>query len=69
MTKSEKRTFVKNVCSDILNDVIYKINHDKIPENWDGFELRELLADKFRESAYLLHNPANKKGSKIIRMM
>jgi hypothetical protein len=47
MNKSEKRTFVKNLCNDVLTDVIYKINKNQIPENWDSAELRLFLSEKF----------------------
>jgi len=54
LLKKEKIKFVKNLSDSILEDIIMRINDNRIPEEWDGFELREILAEKFRGEAYLL---------------
>jgi len=48
MNKSEKRNFVKNLCDSIKNEVVEKINHDKLPESWDKKRFAEYLAGLFK---------------------
>lgn len=45
MTTTEKIEFISSLTSAIAEDLIDKV--DTLPEEWDGIELRELLADKF----------------------
>jgi len=52
MNTKEKKDFIENLCISIASELTSKV--EKMPENWDGFELRELLAEKFRSEAYLL---------------
>lgn len=47
MTKNEKYQFVKQLTNTITRDVVEKIESGKIPENWDGLDLRLYLADRF----------------------
>lgn len=47
MNPSEKIAFVNNLTDSIKNKIITKITSGAIPENWDGHELRLLLAGKF----------------------
>jgi hypothetical protein len=49
MTKDEKLYFVADLCHTIQHDVMQKIASDAIPKDWGGAELRQLLADKFKE--------------------
>lgn len=53
MTRKEQKQFVKNITSSIAAEIISKIESGKIPENWDGYELRELIADKAASETYL----------------
>ena len=59
MNKQEKKRFIKNLTGSIRDELISKI--DKIPENWDGYELRQLLADSFKQEAYLKMTGKRKK--------
>lgn len=52
MEKSEKIEFVESLCESVKKEVITKILIDKIPDNWDGFELRWYLAEKFNQQTY-----------------
>lgn len=47
MSKQEKCDFI----SDLIDSVHASLMHavDKVPEHWDGLELRQLIADKFQE--------------------
>ena len=60
MTKREKEKLIKDLANNIANAVIEKI--DDIPEEWDGLELRELVADKARY--YSRYFSGNKKRYK-----
>ena len=54
MDRKNKVLFVKNLTASICNEVVSKIEQGKIPEEWDGMELREILKEKFsREAGYL----------------
>ena len=54
MTKKEKRQFINQLVSSIKAKILQDLKDDKIPEDWDGHELRHLLADNFRENALTL---------------
>lgn len=60
MTKEEKINFVTTLSNSVIDDVIKKINDEKIPEDWNGFQLRVYLRDKFQYEMFSL----TKKGIK-----
>lgn len=43
MTKTEKKKFIKSLCDSIRDDLVKKV--ERMPDEWDGHELRELIAD------------------------
>jgi hypothetical protein len=45
MTRNEQRTFVRNFCNSIRDQVLRTIGQHRIPESWNSHELRELIAD------------------------
>ena len=45
MTAQEKAKFVCNLCNSLRNDILSAV--PDMPEDWDGHELRELIADEF----------------------
>lgn len=47
MNQEQKIAFIQNLTSSVAVELIKKVQDGRIPENWDGHELRELLADKF----------------------
>ena len=47
MTRTEQNEFSKNLTQSVAAEIHDKIARGIIPENWDGIELRLLLADKF----------------------
>lgn len=51
MTHKEQEEFVFGFCNNIRNSVIQNINRH--PEEWNGLELRQLLANKFADAAYV----------------
>jgi hypothetical protein len=54
MTKAEKRKFIKDLTAAVARDAIAKI--DRMPEEWDGHELRRYLADQFDREVSALMN-------------
>jgi hypothetical protein len=54
MTKGEKIAFVRQLTRNIQQDVCRKIEDGRIPETWDGHELRQYLADRFGDVVYPL---------------
>jgi hypothetical protein len=48
MNKKEKVDFVSSMCSSIREEIQQHIIQDRIPDEWDGHELRQLLAEKFQ---------------------
>jgi len=51
--KTEQEQFLKDLTQNILDDILGHLSDGDIPENWDGIELRWLLAEKFTDSASL----------------
>lgn len=47
MTKEEKVVFINEILGTLRGSLIQKV--DKMPEEWDGFELRRLIADYAEE--------------------
>lgn len=45
MTKKEKIRFVRELVGDIRSMILDKVA--AMPDDWDGFELRQYIADKF----------------------
>lgn len=48
MTKQEQRDFIAELIENIKGDIIKRTNGgEKIPDDWDGIELRWLIRDSF----------------------
>ncbi len=47
MTLDQKREFIVELIENVEHSILRRI--EDIPENWDGIELRQLIADKFAE--------------------
>lgn len=52
MPKRAKIRLVRDITAKIRDEVIALIQKEKIPDNWDGIEMRQLLADKFSETVF-----------------
>ena len=46
MNKQEKIDFVTETTAATCKKLVDDINNDKLPENWEGMELRQLIADR-----------------------
>ncbi len=51
MTKHEKKRFVRDLARAVERQIIDDIATNKVPEDWDGHDLRQLLADRFAHEA------------------
>ena len=51
MTKAEKRIFIRDLIRSVKTNVLNTV--PEMPDNWDGIELRQYLADKFADASLL----------------
>ena len=51
-SKEAKIAFIEQLTTGVTMNIVANI--DKIPEHWDGIELRRYIADKFEESTMVL---------------
>lgn len=51
MTKEQQHEFITGLVDAVKSEIMSKV--DKMPEAWDGIELRQFLADKFADAAYV----------------
>lgn len=54
MTRQEQIKFVSALSNLIARRVIDLVKNDKIPEDWDGVELRQYLSDMFAGSTHAM---------------
>lgn len=47
LEKEKKKELVSNLVESVRQEIIKLIDNGKIPEEWNGHELRQLIADKF----------------------
>lgn len=50
MTKAEKKKFIRDLVGSVRFLLLDRV--DKVPEEWDGIELRQWIADTFAQQAY-----------------
>jgi hypothetical protein len=50
MNKRDQKRFVRELMQTVRQSVFDNIDRGKIPEEWDGHELRQFLRDKFSQS-------------------
>jgi len=50
MTANEKKKLIRTLVASVKTDALAAVA--KMPEDWDGIELREYLADKFAECRF-----------------
>ncbi len=49
MTKRDQKRIVREMSDTVRQRMIEAIESGKVPENWDGFELRKWMLDIVRE--------------------
>jgi len=68
MNKQEKIQFIKELSNTIVQRITEQIESDKIPENWQGKELRILLKYRHSLSAGRYGNSSiTRKVNKVIK--
>jgi hypothetical protein len=50
MTKTEKKRFIRELIRNVSAEIFAKV--PEMPEQWDGFELRQFIAEKFSDATY-----------------
>jgi hypothetical protein len=50
MNQSEQIQFIQNQMESIKRKIVDKIRDEQIPNEWNGFELRQYIADKCIEA-------------------
>lgn len=55
MTRAQKRKFMRDLTRNVLLGAL--ANVPKMPEAWDGHELRAYMADKFRDACGTVGRP------------
>ena len=63
MNKREQSKFVADLCGNVSRDLRAKIKAGAVPADWDGHELRVLLAAHFEGEA--TRSRASMKGKRI----
>lgn len=56
MTPREQKDFIRQLSETIAADICNQIDDQKIPDDWDGRELRQLLAYRHNQSAHMGRN-------------
>ena len=59
MTLTQKKIFINGLIETVKIDILKNV--DKFPENWDGFELRRIIADYFNKTAWMTMSKKRKK--------
>ena len=52
MTKREQARFIRELTGNVTRDLLATV--PKLPDTWDGHELRQLIADRFALSSFTL---------------
>lgn len=52
MTKQDQTRFVRELADSIASDIVKNITAGKVPESWDGHELRCLFSEKAKSAAF-----------------
>jgi hypothetical protein len=50
MDQADKKKFIANLCDSVRDELVAKV--EDMPDNWDGHELRQLIASKFNREAF-----------------
>lgn len=67
MKKTEQKRFVKELIANVQKDLLSML--PRVPEDWDGHELRQLIADRFAEASFTLkENKSRYKAYRNARM-
>jgi len=62
MNRKEKEEFVNSFMDSMKADLLSRL--DRVPEGWDGLELREWIAGKFEHEKWGGSSTFNKRGKR-----
>ena len=65
--KADNITFIRNLTQSVVDELVAKVESGAIPDNWDGHELRCLLADKFAHEVSSLMRESRSRRMKDYR--
>ncbi len=65
LTESEKRDLIKGLCNNIRDDLVSQVKN--MPPEWDGYELRAILALKFEASTAKKWGKGDRKRDAALR--
>jgi len=63
MKKAEKKRFIRDITRNLKNEMLKKI--DKIPENWNGIELRIYLVEMAKD--FLVFSSSRTSNKRLLR--
>lgn len=71
MDKTEKIKFIERLIGSMQDDIRGEIETGKIPENWTGIELRQLIADRAEENTLVMsrYQKASYQHDKMINVL
>lgn len=64
MNRAEQEIFVKELSDNVAEKILAGIRSGKVPEEWDGHELRVLLAEMHNDSALMSILRVNPRGQR-----
>lgn len=64
-TKAGKKNLIKNLTASMLESFLVKA--DRIPDNWDGHEIRTWMAEGWQREGYARNLKANTKRGRDFR--
>jgi len=59
VTKAEQRRFVRELVANVEEDLLRNVKN--VPDNWDGHELRQWIADEFQKSSWMMKEKHNRR--------
>jgi hypothetical protein len=66
MTRTEQIQFVLELSATITREVVGKLRNNKIPPDWDGYELRRYISDKFAAAQFKMDKSRTRKYNNVI---
>jgi hypothetical protein len=60
MTSDQQKKLVSDLINRVANDIIDRIHLGRIPESWDGAELRQYVSDQFHVECFGLSGKRRK---------
>lgn len=58
MNQQQKKKFIRELCNSVRDELISKVG--RMPKEWDGLELRELVERKFDDETVLTKRARSK---------